>query len=216
MVANSLIDLLLRLGEDVIVVDSDRSNPDVYTTYKSQAECSCVTQKLEDEDDAVEFSEIVEQHADSHLILNVPAGDKFNVCVQNISDVCIDLKRELITLFVIGSDYYSVQQLADYCECYGTSQVFVVVNSHFGDESKFDIYHNSNVKKTVETITFPKLAGAVASKIRNNFLSFSMGMEDKNILNAGARQFLFRYRENVKNCFSPMLSALGFKIGDDA
>lgn len=217
-VALALTDLLVeKMDRQVLVVDSDTANADVAQSYE-ESNVKFEKQRLETEDDAIRFSRIIEENPNSCILLNTGAGDRFNDGIGIILDICREMKRNLVTLWVIGTDRDSVELLRDYQEVCGSSQVYVIVNSFFGDETDFDFYHKSKTKGTVKTIVFPKLSKIVASKIRQKWFNYERAITEKDkdglfFLSIGERSALSRFREDVKNCFSDLLLNLGLMNG---
>ena len=71
-----------------------------------------------------------------------------------------NLKRKLVTLWMINSQRDSLELLNEYMTAMPNADVHVVRNGHFGKENEFVLYNKSSTRASVEerggkSVTFP-------------------------------------------------------------
>jgi hypothetical protein len=119
------------------------------------------------------------------------------------------LKRRLVVLWVINRHRDSLESLKQYMESVADADVtiHVVRNLHFGEERQFDLYNNSQVRKTIEerggkSLNFPDLADRVADDIYINRKTIAAALEDSPLANTIE---LERWREEAGKMFEEVI-----------
>ena len=115
-----------------------------------------------------------------------------------------DLKRKLVTLWVINRQRDSLELLKEYMGAIPNAEVHVVRNGYFGEEKKFELYNGSNLRKAVEdkggkSVTFPDLADRVSDDIYSKRLSIARAGKE---LPLGNRAELSRWKGEVAKMLS--------------
>jgi hypothetical protein len=109
------------------------------------------------------------------------------------------LRRKLVTLWVINWQRDGLELLRDYMTAIPDGLVHVVRNGYFGEEKKFELYNQSNLRQTVESrggksITFPDLADRVSDDLYTRRIAISVAMKT---LPIGNRAELARWRREA-------------------
>lgn len=206
-VSIGVIDTLRHNGKDVLLIESDTSNPDVWKMYKDE-----VTSALIDLDDAngwIDLINVCDEHRDKVVVVNTAARNNKGVVAygETLNSTLDELNRKLITLWVINRQRDSLELLKEYMDSLSGSMVHVVRNSYFGDEPKFELYNNSKIRKTVEeldglSVTYPDLADRVSDDLYSKRLSIDAAMKE---LPIGNRAELTRWRNEVRKVLGAVL-----------
>ncbi|WP_241136321.1 P-loop NTPase [Achromobacter insuavis] len=201
-VSIGLIDYLLSQGEKVLLVETDTSNPDVWKMHKD--EIPCILIDLDDANGWIELVNACDEHSDSTVLVNTAARNNRGVAVygETLNATLDELKRELITYWVINRQRDSLELLKEFMEALPAAKLHVVRNSYFGEERKFELYEGSNVKKLVEergsSLTFPDLADRVSDDLFSKRLSVTAALDQ---LPIGNRAELLRWRKEAHRMF---------------
>lgn len=206
LVSMSLTDYLVRNDEGVLLIESDTSNPDVWKCYKSEVSCSLIN--LDEADGWIELVNVCEQNSDMTIVVNTAARN--NTSVSNygamLDSSLGELKRELVTLWVINRQRDSIELLKQYMSVM-RGAVHVLTNGYFGEQKKFELYNSSKAKEEVEarggkSLHFPELADRVADDIYSKRLSINAASKE---LPIGNRAELLRWRGEVGKVFSEVI-----------
>lgn len=204
-----LIDTLLARGEQPLLIESDTSNPDVWKMYKGEIKSELID--LDDADGWIDLINVCDQHPDHCIVVNTAARNNRGVSAygQTLNSTLTELKRELVTFWVINRQRDSLELLREYMDALSASRTHVVRNAYFGEERKFELYHASNLRKTVEdagglSLTFPDLADRVSDDIYSKRLSINAAMKE---LPIGNRAELARWRQDVHKTLGAALDA---------
>lgn len=198
----AVIDYLSNKNNNIVVVDTDSTIPDIYKTFKDTYKTYACDLDL-DEGWSSLFS-ICEEHKDSSVVVNAAAGaDK--TFIQNIRHIELAsevFERKLISFFMLNDEKDSLNQLDKYYDathCIKNHRMAVVKNGYFGADSVFDVYNTSNLKEKIEltgcvSYYLSELAPHVRQKIKLGRKSFA---EAASILSFGDRIFLDAWRKKV-------------------
>lgn len=205
----ALIDTLKHLGKEVLLVETDTSNPDVWKMYND--EVASVLIDLDDANGWIDLVNTCDEHREKVVVINTAARNNKGVAAygETLNSTLPELQRKLITLWVINRQRDSLELLKEYMDCLPDSKVHVIRNSYFGDESKFELYNSSNIRKVVEkndglSLTFPDLADRVSDDLYSKRLSIDKAMAE---LPIGNRAELNRWRSDVRKMFGAILDA---------
>ena len=198
----AVVDYLSSKNDNIVVVDTDSTIPDVFKTFKETYKTYACDLDL-DEGWSSLFS-ICEEHKDSHVVVNSAAGaDK--TFIQNIKHIELAseiLERRLISFFMLNDEKDSLNQLDKYYNAtcgIANHRMAVVKNGYFGADAVFDVYNTSNLKAKIEhggcvSYYLAALAPHVRQKIKLERKSFA---DAANILSFGDRIFLDAWRKKV-------------------
>lgn len=199
-----VVDFLLTKGKEVVLVETDDSNPDAYKslhTIVTSDVCNMDTEK-----GYLEFGRIIESHPNAYIVVNTAARtrvqlEKFG---SYLPDAATASNRELIMLWVINRGRDSLELLDGFLDLgYNFTATHAVKNLHFGESSDFLLFNSSNVKKRVSsTIEFPSLNDLIADKINIDRLALSNASDKLFFMEKSA---LFRYRAAITDAFEGVL-----------
>lgn len=207
MVTMAVVDLLISMGESVLLIESDTSNPDVWKTYKEEVQTELID--LDQADGWIDLVNLCEGKPESVVVINTAARNNTGVSSygETLNSTLAELKRKLVTLWVINTQRDSLELLKSYMDAIPNARVDVVRNEHLGAENKFELYNGSKIRKEIEeqrgkSVNFPKLADRVADDLYNKRLSIAKASKE---LPIGNRAELLRWRGEVKKVLEGLL-----------
>lgn len=201
---------LLRIAcyTNIAIIDADDSNPDIRKSHQAEYP-ECHSFSLDDANGWITLVNLMEQKSDHTFVINQAArnqkGSKFSSTLFGSID---ELKREVEVLWVINRQRDSINLLLDFLDAQPNAVVHVVLNEHFGDQSKFTLFNGA--KELIKTITdrggkilvFPDLADTVADDLLNKRLSISAGYEQSPI---GNRAEIKRWVNELEKNFASII-----------
>jgi len=200
LVTMAIVDYLQELGESVLLIESDTSNPDVWKVYKESIETELIN--LDEADGWIQLVNLCDSNPDSVVVINTAARNNKGVSAygETLNSTLTELKRKLVTLWVINRQRDSLELLKEYMDAIPNADVHVVRNGYFGEENKFELYNGSKLRKTVEerggqSVTFPDMADRVSDDIYSKRMSIAAALKE---LPIGNRAELTRWRNEVK------------------
>ena len=212
MVAMAMTDALLTDGKNLVVVESDDSNPDVYKAVNGTVHCEVCN--LDDQTGYISLGGLIEKNEHSCLVVNT-AARATNGLVEHsglLSDVVRELGRELVMLWPVNRQRDSLELLKTFLDkAKGYTETYAVINTYFGMAEKFSRYFapltEDEQKDTTRkpklrervtgTIVFPELNDLVADKLTDNRLAL-WNADDSGKLTLAERSALRRFREASK------------------
>ncbi|MGZ5076786.1 MAG: nucleotide-binding protein [Methylobacter sp.] len=207
LVSMAVIDYLQDHGESIIVIDSDTSNPDVWKSYGDSVTTELIN--LDEADGWIQLVNLCDSHPDSIVVINTAARNNQGVSAYGatLNSTLAELKRDLVTLWVINRQRDSLELLKEYREAIPGSLVHVVRNNYFGDEKKFELYNGSKTRSAIEaggglSLNFPDLADRVSDDIYSKRLSIAKALKE---LPLGNRAELTRWKGEVKKTLGAVL-----------
>lgn len=206
LVAMATVDYLKNSGKDVVLIESDTSNPDVWKAYNEST-----TTELLNLDEADGWMQLVNlcSKTDSVVVINTAARSNKSVTAYGeiLSSTLLELKRNLVTMWVINRQRDSLELLKEYMDAMPEGGVHVVRNGHFGPTEKYELYNTSKLRGVVEgrggkSITFPDLADRVIDEIYSGRMSIERAAKE---LPIGNRAELYRWRNEVKKVLAEVV-----------
>jgi len=198
-VSTGLIDTLLCRNENVLLIESDTSNPDVWKMYKDSVRAELID--LDNADGWIDLVNVCDSEPESVVVVNTAARNNRGVATYGttLSSTLEEMQRTLRTLWVINRQRDSLELLKEYLDALPSTVVHVVRNGYFGDERKFELYNSSKIRKTIEeadgkSLTFPDLADRVSDDLYSNRMSISKALTE---LPIGNRAELTRWRNQM-------------------
>jgi len=200
LVTMALVDYLQGRGESVLLIESDTSNPDVWKAYNESTPSELVN--LDEADGWIHLVNLCDSNQDSIVVINTAARNSNGVSAYGeiLDGTLAELKRKLVTLWVINRQRDSLELLKRYMDAFPNAAVHVVRNGHFGEEKKFELYNDSKVRTAVEerggqSVTFPDMADRVSDDIYSKRMSIAKALKE---LPIGNRAELTRWRNEVR------------------
>lgn|ERR1035437_322375 len=207
MVSMATLDYLQEQGESVLLIESDTSNSDVWKTYKDSVEAELVD--LDDADGWIQLVNLCDSKPDSIVVINTAARNNQGVSAygNTLNNTLTELKRDLVTLWVINRQRDSLELLKEYMDAIPDSLVHVLRNGYFGDEKKFQLYNDSKTRSAVESrggqsLNFPDLADRVSDDLYSKRLSIAKALKE---LPIGNRAELSRWKGEVKKTLEAVI-----------
>jgi hypothetical protein len=207
MVSMAIIDYLQEQGESVLLIESDTSNPDVWKNYGE-----CVETQLLDLDEAdgwIQLVNLCDSKPECVVVINTAARNNQGVSAYGatLNSTLAELKRDLVTLWVINRQRDSLELLKEYMDAIPDSRVHVLRNGYFGEEKKFELYNGSKIRTAVESrgglsLNFPDLADRVSDDIYSKRLSIAKALKE---LPIGNRAELSRWKTEVKKVLETVI-----------
>lgn len=126
MVSMATIDYLLQREADLLLIDADTSNPDVWKAYKDTTRSDLLD--LDNADGWIELINLCDSNADSTIVINTAARSNkaVNAYGTILSNTLPELKRKLITLWVINRQRDSLELLKEYMDAIPDTVVHVL------------------------------------------------------------------------------------------
>ena len=173
-----------------------------------------VKNELIDLDDAngwIDLVNVCDKHPDAIVVVNTAARNNKGVTAygETLNNTLAELKRKLVTLWVINRQRDSLELLKEYMEGLPESTIHVIRNGYFGHERKFELYNTAKIKKAVEdaggkSLTLPDLADRVSDDLFSKRLSISAALKE---LPLGNRAELTRWRNEVRKVLREVVDA---------
>lgn len=205
MVTMGVVDALLTNGEQVVLVESDDSNPDTHKALNKLIKSEICS--LDAEDGFIKLGNIIEDNPAAYVVINSAARATKAIIAHGsiVADVVKEQKRALVMLWPINRQRDSVELLKEFLD--GTdgsySATYVLKNMYFGAAEKFSRFDASTQKSRVtDTLEYPELNDLLADKIIDKRLAFSNATDG---LTISERSVLTRFRNTLKKMFEAVL-----------
>ncbi|MDW9246924.1 protein mobD [Burkholderia cepacia] len=201
----ALVDYLQRTDINVVLVETDTSNPDVMKAVHAEIECaSC---NLDDVSGWIDFVNFCDTHRDAIVVVNTAARSQAGVEQYGgtLASALDELARRLVVLWVINRQRDSLELLLKFGATFPNAITHVVRNGYFGSPDKFTLYRDSQLRNAVEaqgqSLDFPDLADRVADELRSQRLSVGRAAQTMHI---GERAELLRWRAIYGTMFAKL------------
>lgn len=206
IVSIALIDYLRVQNKEILLIETDTSNPDVYLSHEEKAGIEAVALNLDDRNGWIELVNLLEK-TEKPVVINTAArsspavssyGETLNIALS-------DLNRELVVFWIINRHRDSVKLLRDFMDAIPLAQISVLRNLYFGNEDKFEIFNKSKTAQKVQAFNFPDLADRVSGALYDDRLTISEALEPKK-LPMGDRAELQRWKNECHETFNKAIS----------
>jgi len=207
-VSMGLLDYLIMSGEEPLLIEADTANPDVWKAYHEEVDNECVN--LDDADGWIDLLNFIDAKPESCVVINTPARNNQGVKLygETLYSTLKELNRKLVVFWVINRQRDSLELLDEFRGSMPDSTIHVVRNLHHGDEHKFELFNNSQIRLTLQkthagaTLNFPDLASRVADKLTSERLSIKKAIACSPI---GNRAELERWRRLCRVAFDVVI-----------
>jgi hypothetical protein len=207
IVALALADHLQRRNANIVLVETDTSNPDVMKAVHDEIECAAVD--LDEADGWIELVNFCDTHRDAVVIINTAARNQAGVARYGatLASTLEELSRRLVVFWVINRQRDSLELLREFSTTFPDAITHVVRNGYFGNADMFTLYKDSNVRKGIEakgkSLDFPNLADRVSDDLRSQRLSVGKAAQS---LPIGQRAELLRWRSLYDGMFAGVIA----------
>jgi hypothetical protein len=172
IVSMALTHYLLKRGEEVLLVEADTANPDVGKTYGQSLETLYLD--LDEKEGWMDLVNRLAERPEQTVVINTPArsGEGVKLYGTLLAESLNEIKRDLVTLWVINSQRDSLQLLREYLDSMLSGTTHVLRNLYHGPERKFELYNGSKIRETIEvkgkTLNFPDVADRISDQLHSD------------------------------------------------
>lgn len=218
LVCMALVDYFRRTfpEEEILLIETDSSNPDVGRLYADTPGVSIRGVLLDEEEKGwVSMADHIDDTRAKHIVVNSMAASNLGVRVQGPlfeeSIMKSAVKVNFKVFWVANRNKDSVTLLRDFLGCIKHAVVYPVLNLFFGKEDEFLFYRSSlDVQEMIaerggKQLVFPNLNDLIADKLYTDEISFE---ELPSHLKLGMRTSLDRWRNTVKRTFDEIYAPL--------
>jgi hypothetical protein len=214
MVASALVDYLSAREKNVLLLETDNANPDVYKAHlpHENAALICKPVNLDFAEGWIELVNFCDENPGHVAVVNSAARSNTGMekYGATLKETLGELQRELTAFWVINRQRDSIELLRSFLDVFPEARMHVCRNLYFGEAEKFELYNTSKTRKNIEqkgvTLDFPSLADRVADKLYSGRLTIQTALAD---LPLGDRAELKRWRAICGEMFD---RALGGKL----
>ncbi len=199
MVSIGLIDFL-RQTADPVLIETDIKNPDVAKAHMNEIRVESLV--LADQDGWVELLNYC-AGAGGPVVINSAAGADEKQGIDALEESLESVGKKLVVLWVINRQRDSVELLRDFMGSIKNAEVHVVRNLYFGAEHKFELFNDSETRKTIEErggkiFNFPEIADRIANELYSKRISIKKCLGTSE---TGTRFILGRWQNAVHQVF---------------
>jgi hypothetical protein len=206
MVASALIDYLIAREKNILMLETDNANPDVYKAHlpHENAAFVCKLVNLDSAEGWIELVNLCDENPGHVAVINSAARSNTGMEKHGatLKETLADLQRDLTAFWVINRQRDSIELLRSFLDVFPEALVHVCRNLYFGEADKFELYNESKTRKNIEqkgmTLDFPFLANRVADKLYSGRLTIKKALAD---LPLGDRAELKRWRMRCAEIF---------------
>lgn len=206
----ALADYLLNQERNVLLVDTDTDNPDVYKAHKDLAlpNLVCRMNSLDDADGWADLLDAVQTYPEHAIVINAAARTKTSTASYGdiMKEALREMQRDLVVFWVINRYRDSIELLHSFQQAFPDVTIHVCRNLYFGEPERFDLYNSSKareaVEKTGKTLDFPEVANRVADWLYSKRMSIRAAHPE---MPFGTRAELQRWRMRCAEMFDLVL-----------
>ncbi len=161
MTAVALIDYLRQKGAELIIVESDSSNSDVWHCFlekkeekvvpKMEPPATVYTFDLQQHEEWLRLVDLCEGHQNATIVINSKGGNAEEVERYGpiLNDTLDEIPHELVTLWVLNLYRDSVNALTRFHETVPKSRLHTILNECWGQPEDFYLYQTSEVRTLI-------------------------------------------------------------------
>lgn len=201
--------------ENILLFETDTSNPDVGRLYKDTSGVELQTAILDEKEDGwIGLVDEIDETKSKYIVINSMAASSLGIEKQgslldgNISAKNLDV--DFHALWVMNRSKDSVLLLRKFLDVMKSAVVYPVINLFFGAPADFVFYdtnkdlHEKIAELGGETIPFPNLNDLVADKLYTDAINLE-NLPSR--LRLGMRTVLERWIHNTKEQFDKIFKA---------
>ncbi len=206
----ALVDYLLDEGKQVLLLESDTSNPDVYKAHHQHENdmLQCREVDLDTSDGWMDMVNAADEFSNHCLVINSAARSSMGIARYGatLRETLPELHRNLVTFWVINRQRDSIELLRGFLNIFPDALIHVCRNLYFGAPEKFELYNRSKSREIIErkgrTLDFPELADRVADKLYSGRMPLKTALKE---LPIGDRAELRRWKNACAEMFGTAL-----------
>lgn len=209
--AFALIDYLLDEEKQVVLLETDTSNPDVFKAHQPHENdrLICKEADLDSADGWIELVNAADEFPNHYLVINSAARSNIGLAKYGatLRETLAELDRNLLTFWIINRQRDSIELLRGFLNVFPDTLVHVCRNLYFGEPEKFERYNSSKSRELIErkgqTLDFPDLGDRVADKLYSGRMSIRKALAE---LPIGDRAELRRWKIACAEMFRKALN----------
>ena len=209
--AFALTDYLLNKNRNVLLVDTDTDNPDVFKAHDSLTlpNLRCEMNALDDADGWAELLDTVQRYPEHAVVINAAARTKASTANYGeiMQGALREMRRELAVFWLMNRHRDSVELLHSFQQAFPDTAIHACRNGCFGEPERFDLYNASKTREAIEqtgkTLDFPVVANRVADWLYSRRMSIRAACPE---MPFGTRAELERWRGRCANMFDRVLT----------
>ncbi len=206
----ALVDYLLNRNANILLVDTDTDNPDVFKAHKVLAlpNLLCRLNSLDDADGWADLLDTVQSYPDHAVVINAAARTKTSTASYGdiMKEALREMRRELTVFWIINRHRDSIELLHSFQEVFTDVSTHVCRNLYFGEAQRFDMYNTSKAREAVEkngmTLDFPAVGNRVADWLYSRRMSIHAAHPE---MPFGTRAELQRWRALCAKMFESVM-----------
>ena len=148
----ALVDYLLDRNTNILLVDTDTDNPDVFKAHKDLAlpNLLCRLNSLDDADGWADLLDTVQNYPEHAVVINAAARTKTSTASYGdiMKEALREMRRELVVFWIINRHRDSIELLHSFQEVFTDVSIHVCRNLYFGEAQRFDMYNTSKARET--------------------------------------------------------------------
>ena len=206
----ALVDYLLDRNTNILLVDTDTDNPDVFKAHKELGlpNLLCRLNSLDDADGWADLLDTVQNYPDHAVVINAAARTKTSTASYGdiMKEALREMHRELVVFWIINRHRDSIELLHSFQEVFTDVPLHVCRNLYFGEARRFDMYNSSKAREAVEkngmTLDFPAVGNRVADWLYSRRMSIRAALPE---MPFGTRAELQRWRGMCAKMFDSVM-----------
>lgn len=207
-VSIALIDFLLRENKEILLVETDTSNPDVGKIFSKIVPVEAIN--LDFKEGWINLINKAEENPDKDFVINSAARNNIGLVKYGamLCDALEPLHRQLETLWIINRQRDSLNLLIEYMNAIYSGRISVFRNLYFGTPDKFELFNKSKAKKSIEdersgnVFDFPDLADRITDIMTEQRLCFDSLYK---AVSLGDRLEVDRFRGHCREIFEQLI-----------
>lgn len=236
MVAMATVDYLRAVDADILLIEADRQNQDVALAYQrfdrgeitrhaatlptdQQSAFVAAMKPMEIEiidlasrDDWIAFGRLIEQHKHRRIVVNTAVGftDHLTNHGKLVDDVIRDIGIELVTLWPVNRQRFSLNALLGYASVVNSGRIHVLRNMLFGQPQQFVLLaqaqkvHQLVAGRAGVIADFPDLADLMADQLYSQRLAIESAASDRSQLTVDRIEFA-RWQAETRDLMGRLL-----------
>ena len=202
-------------GEQVLLIDGDNTNTDVYKAYDDKLEPNPRTSDLRLREGWLDLADHCEEHPEAHVVINTGAGyiqPILEYAGPTMLDIATELKRHVAMLWVTDGKRDSVQLLRRYVDempkaVQDATDLHVLCNDGAEERPSLERYKEKKITADLvktrggRTIVVPTLAVRVTTLLQEDRKAIYQvaGDDPEERMPFGTRAEMTRWRNAVAN-----------------
>ena len=153
--AFALIDYLLDEEKQVVLLETDTSNPDVFKAHQPHENdrLICKEADLDSADGWIELVNAADEFPNHYLVINSAARSNIGLAKYGatLRETLAELDRNLLTFWIINRQRDSIELLRGFLNVFPDALVHVCRNLYFGEPEKFERYNSSKSRELIDS-----------------------------------------------------------------